>query len=517
MLPIPGFSYDCPKTWNLIKSGQTKGGFQCESHLVANYLRKVAPSNIWELSAVIALVRPGALKSGFAEDYIDYKNNGKEHVSFGHPIIDSVFESTHHVLVYQETLMNLGTRLAYSDLPPLECKVKVDELRKGVGKKDQAKLLLIGKEFMAGCIKNGVEPSIAEKLFEIIKNCGRYLFNLSHSIQYAHLAYETLWLKANFPLQFVASYLTYAQFKQGQRKPGEEIVGKFKEIRDFVIESQKVGLEILPPNFNKRNENFAIEGEAIRYGLAHIKGFGTKTFDEVKDFPIIDNWKKFFIMASSDLYGANINSRVIKSLISSGSLQETGESRMTLKNMFKIVDKLTEKEISYCLEHLEECQDVKDFPVLLNKCSLEGCTKRRSETVRSLAALFEIVPDHPAAIELEESALLGIHLTASSVDHKVSDADSRCEDCRTDHQEGAIRHVNVVIAKIISTTTKKGKNPGQKMARINVHDGTGSLDNIPVFPDLYLECEHILMEHNTVKIVLQFKNNSWIAMSLEQI
>jgi DNA polymerase-3 subunit alpha len=309
MIDLPNFSYDCPKTWSLLQSGLTKGVFQCESKLVQSWLKKIAPANIWELSAVIALVRPGPLKSGFADDYVAYKKGLKEFESFGHPIIDEVFSTTEHVLLYQESLMALGSKLAFQHLDEIKRAIKVDNLRKGVGKKDQAKLIAIGKEFTAGCLQNGVTEEVANKLFEVIKNCGRYLFNLSHSVVYAHLAYDTAWLKANYPLEFTSVYLTYAQFKQGQRKHNEELAGKFKEIQEFIIESPSLGIEILPPNFNERNENFKIIDDKIIYGLSHIKSFGHSTFDKIKDYPIIDNWHKFFIMASTDVYGSKINVR----------------------------------------------------------------------------------------------------------------------------------------------------------------------------------------------------------------
>lgn len=517
MIDLPDFSYNCPKTWSLIQRGLTKGVFQCESKLVQSWLKRIEPTNIWELSAVIALVRPGPLESGFAEDYVAYRNGTKEFVTFGHPTIDEVFATTDHVLLYQESLIALANKLAFVDLDELPRLVKADNLRKGVGKKDQAKLVAIGKEFTEGCIRNNVEPAVANKLFEVIKNCGRYLFNLSHSIIYAHLAYDTAWLKANYPLEFTAIYLTYSQFKQGQKKPGEELVGKFKEIQDFILESPKLGIEVLPPNFNERNINFKIVDGKIIYGLGLIKNFGKSTQDLINNPPKMDHWHKFVVLSSRTLYGEGFNSKTIEALVCSGALRDIGLSRKTLLNIHNTLDKLSPKELNYCLEHLAKYPNVTEFRDLLNDCATNCSMAKRKPIVSSLAKLFEIQTDHPAWIEREEYNLLGIALTATSVDGKVTDATHTCVECLEEPPPFTVRHINVVIQRVQETVTKKGKNPGQKMARISVNDVTARLDNIPVFPDLFQEIEPMLIERNTVKIVIQYNKNGWIAMGMEQI
>lgn len=517
MIDLPDFSYNCPKTWHLIQKGLTKGVFQCESRLVQSWLRKIVPVNIWELSAVIALVRPGPLESGFADDYVAYRDGVKEFETFGHPVIDEVFSTTDHVLLYQESLIALANKLAFADLDEIPRAVKADNLRKGVGKKDQAKLVAIGKEFTEGCIRNGVDIEVANKLFEVIKNCGRYLFNLSHSAIYAHLAYDTAWLKANYPLEFTAIYLTYAQFKQGQKKPGEELVGKFKEIQDFILESPKLGIEILPPNFNEKNINFKIKDGKIIYGLGHIKNFGKSTANVIENVPHMDHWHKFVILCSKTAYGEGFNSKTIESLASSGALKDIKVSRTTLLNIQNTLDKLSGKEFEYILEHLAEFQNIEDFPKLLIKCVENCCMKKRKPIVESLSKIFEIKQDHPAWIEREEYNLLGIALTATSVDGKITDATHTCVECLDEPPPFTVRHINAVISRVQETVTKKGKNPGQKMARISISDVTARLDNLPVFPDLFTDVESILIERNTVKAVLQFNKNGWIVVGLEPI
>lgn len=510
-------NYDCPATWKLIQEGLSKSLFQCESKLVSHWLKQIKPENLWDLSAVIAIVRPGCLQSGFSDVFVAYRNGSKEFESFGHPIIDEVFNTTNHILLYQESLIALANKLAFKDLPELERLVKADNLRKAVGKKDQTKLLVIGKEFVDGCVKNGVELDIANKLLDVIKNCGRYLFNLSHSMAYAHICYKTAWLKVNYPLQARATYLSYAQFKNGQRKFGDDLNGKYKEIYEIIQECRIMGLDILPPNFNKRNENFKIEGESIRYGLAHLKGFGSNTFEKVKDFPQITHWHQIVIMAFTDNFGYCMNARTTRALITTGSF-DVGVGRKDLLTIFETFNELTVKEVKWCVEHIVDYPDHRDIPKLLELCMTECCTTKRKETVRSLATIFKSdVFDHFAWIENEEVDKLGIAMTATAVDAKEGNAYNTCLECSQEFSLNTVKHISVVIDKVMPTTTKKGKNPGQQMARISVHDTTGAIENLPIFPDLFLEVSSLLIKRNTVNMCLKQGDRGWIVMTMEKI
>ena len=252
-ITLENIPLDDEKTWKLIQSGQTRGVFQCESKLVQHWLKKIKPHNLWELSAVIALVRPGALESGFADKYVKNKFGDEEIESFGHPIIDDIFAPTHGILCYQESLIVLARKLAWPHLPEKENLLKADALRKAVGKKDQVKILAIGKEFVEGCLHNKVEPEIANKLFEVIKNCGRYLFNLSHSFKYAMVAYFSAYLKAHYPAQFFTTYLSYAKFKATINKFGKEISSKWIETKDLYVDGIRFDINLIGPNINNHN------------------------------------------------------------------------------------------------------------------------------------------------------------------------------------------------------------------------------------------------------------------------
>lgn len=501
--------YAQKETWDLIQSGKTCGVFQCESRLVRGWLRKIKPQNLWELSAVVAIVRPGALKSGFAEEYVEYKDGVKEFVSFGHPIIDSVFESTHHVMLYQEQLMKLGARLAWCDLDERARLVKVDALRKGVGKKNQQKLLEIGNDFVAGAIKNGLDKDLAENLFEIIKNCGRYLFNLSHSFQYAKVAYKTAYLKTNFPLQFYATYLSYAKFRaQGYRE----------FMTEMIQEGRVLGIKFLSPNFNNKNLNFCIEGEAIRYGLDDIKHFGGTIAEKIKDLPEIKTYQDFIRLNFSKHFGLEINVTIGKNLIQTGCFSDIGLSRSGLMSLYELFESFSPKEYDNIMIGIDSVP-LSELKNHISNIIETKFMKSRKEKGRSVLKFFDYEkPDDLAGIEVAETTNMGICLSGSSVDTKGDSNADTCYDCSFDgYPPKTIKSINVVLDLVEIIVTRSGKSPGSKMARLKVHDATGSIEALPVFPDLYKLTSQLLIPNNTVNISLLMGKQGWIAQEITQI
>jgi DNA polymerase III subunit alpha len=326
--------YDDPAVWDLICSGRTFGCFQMESYLVQDNLRKIQPRNLWELSAVIALIRPGALDSGMAAQYIENKNNPLAMKLFNNAIIDKIFASTYGVLAYQEQLMTLGTDLAWSHLPENERLLKADDLRKAVGKKDQNKILAIGKDFVEGCVANSVNQELANQLFEIIKSCGRYLFNLSHSMAYAHRAYQMAWLKYYYPLQFYTCSLNLSH-----EKLEPEI-----EVNNLVQDAKSRGITILPPNINSRNEDFRIEsGDKIRFGLGYIKFVGNSLKNVVWSAEPIKCWKQWLQWVITE---SGLRSPAVINLIDAGAFSDLGIGRNILRFTFEFVKELKEKELA---------------------------------------------------------------------------------------------------------------------------------------------------------------------------
>lgn len=508
-IQIKDISFDDQKTWDLLKSGQTKGVFQCESELVQDWLRKIKPRNLWELSAVIAIVRPGALKSGFADQYVENLNNPSSKPSFGHPEVDNILSVTNGIMLYQESLMQLGSRLAWPDKPELEKLQLVDKLRKGVGKKDQKKLLEIGREFVDGCIKNNLDKEIADKLFEIIKNCGRYLFNLAHSFSYAVNAYHTAWLKANYPIEFYAVYLSYAPFK----------LKKWTEIKEIVHDAKKHGLNILPPNINEHNKNFKIKDGNIVYGLSIVKFIGDSLSDKLIQLPRIEFWQDIIRLLFTDHYGFKVNSRSAIALIVTGAFSDSGHPRKTLFNIYNSLSELSPKELSFIIEKMDDYDDIKDIKTLLERCRDEvSMTKRKSVLETQIDFLDLDAYDNPAWLDKIERQYLGVNLTASAVEEKMIDAADSLIDCRPTDPNWCERYVPCVIEHVKLTETKKGQNPGQKMAIIDIYDNTCNMYKVPIFPKFFQDCEDLLVEGNKVQIQLKKSpQGDWFITRVDQL
>ena len=505
---LPNFTYDDYETWALIKSGRTNGVFQCESELVQNWLKRILPENIWELSAVVAAVRPGPLKSGYADLYVQYKHNLKEKESLGNALADEITSITHNVVLYQEQLMQMGSRLAWRHLSDKQREIKVDQLRKAVGKKNQAKILEIGKDFIEGCAANQVSPELANKLFEVIKNSGRYAFNLSHSIKYATVAYQTAFLKAHYTKEFYATYLTMA--KEKNKEKWEEIDKLAKECRLF-------NLVVVPPNINAKNRHFHIHGDTIQYGLSHVKFYDSHLDNHIKNLPPIKSLLDFLKLAFTKDFGFKLRATATESFIWSGAFDDLLIPRSTLFSFYELLNKLTDKELGVLAANMTadtKIDAVKD--ILLTHVTAKAIGKRK-EIVKSLVSFLVDKPDNPATIEIKEKAYLGTNLTSCSVDGKVEISTNSCEECHGNFNNYDEKLLAVVIDTVFFTETKKGENPGQKMARIHVRDGTGMVKNIPVFPDLFMAVGGLLRPKNEVLLKVYYKNNGWIAKSMQEI
>jgi len=266
---INDISLDCPATWKLISGGHTVGIFQLEKNLGQDWAKKVRPSNIEELAALVSILRPGSLDSGMSQDYVDIKFGRKKH-SYLHPLLKPILEPTYGCLIFQEQALRIATDLAGFD--PIEA----DMLRSAIGKKLAEKMASLKDKFIAGCQTHSqIGRGIAEEIFGWIEKCQRYSFNLAHAMGYAlGISYPTAWLKCHFPQEFFTSYLTYSQYKGD---PKEEIYKLVQDARLF-------GVDILPPDIRRGNIHFQMTEEpqkGVAFGLAHIRGVGASAIQKI--------------------------------------------------------------------------------------------------------------------------------------------------------------------------------------------------------------------------------------------
>ena len=410
---------------------------------------------------------------------------------------------------YQEQLMNLGTDLAWIHLAENERLIKADDLRKAVGKKDQNKILAIGKDFVAGCVQNGVAQELADQLFEIIKNCGRYLFNLSHSMAYAYRAYQMAWLKHYYPLQFYTCSLNLSH-----EKLEPEI-----EVNNLVQDAKSRGITVLPPNINSRNENFIIEGgDKIRFGLGYIKfagnSFGKMEWpaEQIKDWKV---WLRWVIEGP-------LRAPTVLGLIEAGAFSDLGVHRIVLKSVYEFVKELTDKEIAALWDKLTPLAQITDLPIALTDICNTVTTKRRRQTLSSEIIILERnlkEVDHPMSVEYYELRTMGTVISPSAIAKLEHLSDMTCFELNNMSQGEVSKTMTLmcIIDDVLIKTIKTGKNAGKLMASISVHDSYGQMKHLPVFSKVFEESTDLLRKMNPVQIQLDKKERGFFVRGITQV
>ncbi|WP_372680314.1 DNA polymerase III subunit alpha [Desulfosarcina sp.] len=302
--------FDDEKTFALLQAGDTTGVFQLESSGMKNLLVRLHPESFDDLTALVALYRPGPLDSGMVDDFVDRKH-GRKQVVYPVACLEPILQETYGVMVYQEQVMQVAGELAGYSM------ADADSLRKAIGKKIEALMAKHREKFISGAVKNGVDKAIATELFDLIEKFGGYGFNKSHSAAYALIAYQTAYLKAHFPVEFMAALLT---------SEIDTIDGVVK----FINECRSHSIEVLPPDVNESSTVFTAVDGRIRFGLAAVKNVGEAAVDLIiKEREENGQFISLFdFLQRVDL--TKVNKRVLESLIRCGALDFTGIYRARL-------------------------------------------------------------------------------------------------------------------------------------------------------------------------------------------
>lgn len=295
------------------------GIFQIEADTNYNVLRKVKPKNLEELSAVLALARPGAL--AYVDQYASFTNFGSYEAI--HPFFDSILKPTGGVAIYQEQLMQMANKVGFT----------MDEaeiLRRIVGKKKLAEVEVWQAKIEAKIKENNLDPKISGLLWKILEESASYSFNKSHSIAYACLSAATIYLKFKYPQQF---YLSLLKMSRHETKPAEEISKIHKEMSEF-------GIKLLRPHLTKSQFDFTSEGPDIRFGLLSIRGISDKSIEKLQEFKS-EYSNKFEIFEAAEHAGLNIG--VLCALIQAGALEGFKQSRSKVVYEAQVWNKLNGK------------------------------------------------------------------------------------------------------------------------------------------------------------------------------
>jgi len=311
-----------PAMYDLISRGDTAGVFQMESSGFTEMVMKLKPSCFEDVIAAGALYRPGPLDSGMVDVFISRKH-GRDRVTYPHPSLEPVLKDTYGVIVYQEQVMQISQVLGGYPLG------RADLLRRAMGKKKAEVMAAERQGFLEGCQKNGVDPKVAGEIFDLMEKFAEYGFNKSHSAAYGLITIQTAWLKAHYPVEFMAALLT------SEKDNTDKVVA-------HIAEARGQGYEVLPPDVNVSDLAFgAVEGK-IRFGLGAIKGVGESAIEAILEARKAGPFRDLFEF-SERVDSRRVNRKVIEALVKAGAFDFEGRPR---RQLFESIEKALERGAS---------------------------------------------------------------------------------------------------------------------------------------------------------------------------
>ena len=452
-------------TYKLIAKGDTVGIFQMESGGMRNVLTQLRPSNFEEVIAVLALFRPGPLDSGMVDQYIKRKH-GKEEVHYLHPKLKSVLQDTYGVIVYQEQVMQIAQVLAGYTLGD------ADNLRRAMGKKDPEKMAKERQRFIAGAIGQGLPEEQAGIIFDQIETFAAYGFNKSHSAAYALISYQTAYLKAHYPEEFLAGLLTL------------EMSDTDKTYKN-IAECRERKIRILPPDVNESFSDFTVinaDGKrAIRFGLGAVRGVGAKAVEAIvaaRESGPFSDLADFCKRVQSQ----QVNKRVVESLIKCGAFDFGGTAR---------------RRMMEGLDAILRWAGQGNRPENVNQMGLFSGTALAASV--DAAPAFPDVPEWPQTELLHaERETIGFFITGHPLDKYERDlrrfTDASTADLRQHNNQDKVR-----VGGVIHTLKLKNSKKGDRYATFNLEDKTGVVEVI-VWPETYRKCEAVIHGEDPVVV-----------------
>jgi len=496
--------YNDKKTWQLFAEGKTKGVFQLESNLGKSWSKKLAPSNIEELSALIAIIRPGCLKAyvdgkSMTQHFIDRKH-GREEVTYLHEALEEILAPTYGVLVYQEQSMRIAQKIAGFDLQ------EADELRKAIGKKKADLMAKVKKKFIAGAKKTKiVTKEEAEQIFGWIQASSRYAFNKSHSISYAVCSYWSAYQKAHNPEEFFLSYLYYANEKQDPHQ----------EIYELISEAKLFSIQARTPSVANYQDKFNAKDGKIYFGIKDIKSLTGKTGDNVvltiKEIEEEYNKpiSKFTWIEILLFFGSKVSSTAFKALASIGFFRDFDGSVSRNKALYDydIYRSLTKAEQTWLHKNYSDkkWKDLTKALVDLAPTKKEGggtSKVERKQLVENEIQLLQNPPydltDDASWIIDQETRFLGCPVTMTKVEiADTSAANTTCKEI-VDGKKGKDLCIAGNIQRLSDYKITKGDSKGQLMSFLTIEDDTCVLDSVIVFPSVKRKYKYILYEGNNL-------------------
>jgi len=451
---------DDAKTYELIAAGDTAGVFQLDGAGFRRMLLEMRPQGFSDLTAAVALFRPGPMQNIPA--YVARKQ-GREPIEYMHDRLESILRDTYGVMIYQEQVMMAARELAGYTLS------EADLLRAAMGKKDKAKMALQREKFIAGCGEKGISQGKAVELFDAIAKFAEYGFNKSHSAAYAVISFRTAYLKANHPIEYMTALLIHQQ-------------GSAEKVATTIVDCKKRGIDVQPPHLNESGIDFSSSEGSIRFGLAAIRNVGRGAVEQ-----IIAQRKAGGPFRSLDgfcerLAGTQeLNSRALESLIACGACDALGERSQLLTSMER------------ARQRAEQARRDRES----GQTSLFGLVEAPVEQPSDYGVLQ--VPPMSGEEKLRlEKELLGLYLSDHPL-NRIETELAQLTNTQATQVTSDITHTEVRVGGLIRQVRRVVTRRGQIMAYAELEDLTGSIE-VTVFPRCYEEYRH-LFEPDRVVVV----------------
>ena len=452
---------DDKKTYDLISAGNTIGVFQLESAGMRRLAKDLKPSKMSDITAMVALYRPGPMD--LIPAFIAGKNNPKT-VKYLHPDLEKIMGETYGVLVYQEQVMEIAHILAGYSMS------EADNFRMAMGKKKKSLMDMEHKKFVEGCVKNGYTKTMAEKIFEFMEKFAAYGFNKPHSASYGLIAYWTAYMKANFPVEYMAALLT-AEL-QGVAGPMREI-----KMAQAIEECRRMEISVLVPDINKSGNEFTLEKDSIRFGLSAIKNVGSAAIDSIMEARAsgpFTGFKDFLLRVEL----RKVNKKTIESLAKAGAFKEFANCATILtaypemvKDLSASKDSESKGQFGLFAGHIEK-KKVEDAFEHIAEYSDDELSMMEKEVIGFLISKNPLA--RFAAI-IEEKATKHIGEVAKSDDKK-----------------------NMVLAGVISAKKIiRTKKDNMEMAFITLYDDTGTIEAV-FFPKSFEKLKSIIAVNQVI-------------------
>jgi DNA polymerase-3 subunit alpha len=450
---------DDKETYELFGKAFTSGVFQFESGGMRDILRRYQPSRIGDLTALNALYRPGPIQGGMIDDFIERKW-GRRAVQYDLPELKALLEETYGVIVYQEQVMQISNRLAGYSLGD------ADLLRRAMGKKKLEEMAKQRERFIQGALERGFPQKKIEKIFDLMEQFAGYGFNKSHSAAYAYLAYVTAYLKAHYPIDFMAALLTSE-------------TGNTAKVVKYISECREMGIKILPPDVNHSDWSFTPDGAAIRFGLGAVKNLGPSAVEAIVHARQEVGRFRSLHQFCEKLDPGSINRRMIESLIRAGALDSLEGTR---SQQVAALD--SAMEAGQRIWRDRECGQVG----LFGEASHE-------EAHPSLPNVPNWSDKEKLAAEKE---MLGFWVTGHPLDRYADKiADLATHDSSA--LEGLTKGAEVCLCGVLTGITRKRNREGKPWVTLSIEDRNGSVEAM-VFAASYERLASEVVEDRAVLV-----------------